>query len=106
MVGRRLGPRAAEDVEGVGARTAGAVVGRTHYECRALGEGAELADYQPVAELGVVEQRVVALEARGVGVVIVVSVVAYLYVRGVDYVFHKARSAVFVGEYHVWVGYV
>ena len=76
-------PGAAEDVEGVG-----------RPRCRSGGwpgpmmkvvpwaMRAELADNEPVAELRVVEEHVVALEARGVGVVVVICVVAYLYVRG------------------------
>ena len=106
VVGRELAPRAAKDIEGVGGGAADAVIGRAHDKGRTLGYGAEFADNEPVAELGVVEEHVVALEAGRVGVVIVICVVANLYVRGVDYVLYKAGGAVLIGEHLVGVGYV
>ena len=90
MVGRGLTPCAAKDIEGISARAAYPVVGRTHDKCSPLGYGAELADYEPVAELRVVEEHVVALKACGVGVIVVICVIAYLYVRRGYHVLYKA----------------
>ena len=77
-----VSPCPAEHLEGVGADAAGPVVGRAHDELGPGGDGAELADNEPVPELRIVEQDVVLFKPRRVHRIVVVGVIPDLDVRG------------------------
>src|SRR5699024_10600079 len=100
-------PGSAEDGEGIGGHAAGPVVGRTHQEPGAAGDGTELADHQMVAEFRVVEQNVVLLKAGGVPLrAVVVGVISDGDIGGLHHVFQKTGGAVLVGKNDagVWNG--
>ena len=98
-----VSPCPAEHLEGVGADAAGPVVGRAHDELGPGGDGAELADNEPVPELRIVEQDVVLFKPRRVHRIVVVGVIPDLDVRGRHHIFDIAGCAVFVWKNRVGV---
>ena len=98
-MGRGVGlPRTAKNVERVSADAVKAVVGTAHDELHAAGQGAELADDQPVPELRPVEEDVVPLKGGGVYRIIVIRVIAHENIRGRDGIFQKAGRVIGVGK--------
>ena len=98
-------PGAAEDIEGVGGDAAHTVVGGAHNEAGPRGYGAEFADNQAVAELGVVKEHVVPFKGRWVVFIVVVGVFAHGDIWGLYNIFYKARGFILVGVYRIRVGY-
>ena len=79
------------------------MVGAIEQEFRATGDGAELADNEPVPELRIVEQDVVLFKPRRVHRIVVVGVIPDLDVRGRHHIFDIAGCAVFVWKNRVGV---
>ena len=77
-------PAMAEDVERIGRKAGHRMVGAVHDEARALGDGAEAADHQPVADERIMVQHAFLDETvRPVGIV-VIGELADLDIRRVD----------------------
>lgn len=93
---RVLFPSSAENVERICRNARKPVVRASHDELRAARNLAELADDEPVAELGIVEEDVALLEQLGRVRIVVVGVVAHKNVRRGDDVFKEHRCLVLV----------
>ena len=75
-------PAMAEDVERIGREARHCVIGAVHDEARALGDGAEAADDQPVADERIVVQHALLDEAVRPVRIVVIGEIADLDVLG------------------------
>ena len=104
MRGRALGPGAAHHVEWVRGDAAEPMVRRSHDELGARGDLAELADDEPVAEHGVIEENVVALKFRRIDRIVIVGVVADENIGRLHHILDEARGSVLVGKNGIGIG--